>query len=108
MKSTPIAACILAAVALVLSAFVYYEYVHMLGFPDGHMTALGLAERALAYAFISMSVIVATFSIYLATTASARRRRLGLTVLIAIYSLASIGMFCLDRFYFKTALNDIG
>jgi glucan phosphoethanolaminetransferase (alkaline phosphatase superfamily) len=80
----------------------------MLGFPDGHATALGLAERTLAYVFISMSAIVASFSIYLATTASARRWRPGLAVLIAIYSLASIGMFCLDRFYFKSVLNDIG
>jgi hypothetical protein len=80
----------------------------MLGFPDGHVTALNLAERRLAYVFISMSVIAAVCSIYLARAAMVRRRHLGIAVLAAIYSLVSIGMLCADRFYLTAALNDIG
>jgi hypothetical protein len=108
MKTIRIAAYVLAATALVLSAFVYHEYVDMLGFPDGHVSALNLAERRLAYLFISMSAIVAMCSIYLARSATVRRRHLGIAVLAAIYSLVSICMLCFDRFYLTAALNDIG
>ena len=41
-------ACLLGLVTLILSFYIYEEYIRLLGFPDGYVTELGAAERKLA------------------------------------------------------------
>jgi hypothetical protein len=108
MKSMRFMTYLLAATALALSAFVYYEYVHMLGFPDGHISTFGAAERTLAYAFISISTLAAAASIYLASATQTARTRIQLSAVFSIYLLFAICAFCFDRFYLVDALKDIG
>lgn len=52
-----IVAYLAGCLALASALFIYAEYVHMLGFPDGFISELGYAQRKLAYVFIGISVI---------------------------------------------------
>src|SRR6266550_627783 len=85
MKLKTIFPFVLGGAALALSLFVYFEYIYMLGFPDGFITELGHAERKLAQIFIAASVIFASCFIYLGWMASRKEIRNRFTAGVLLY-----------------------
>ncbi|HVG38345.1 MAG TPA: hypothetical protein VM870_03595 [Pyrinomonadaceae bacterium] len=99
MKSNRLAAYLLGGAAFASSLFIYLEYVHDLGFPDGYITELGYAERRLAYVFIVAGVAFGAWFIYLGR--AARQKAIGKQLAAAaILSLTlMIGLFLVDYYY---------
>ena len=100
-------AYLLGAVALVLGGLAYGGYVYQLGFPDGFITELGLAERKLAFVFIVISVVLGGCGIYLGVVAGERNVGGKLTAAAGFYLLVLIGTALVD-FYFHSHLMGSG
>lgn len=99
MKSKRIIACSFGCAALAASLLVYLEYVYMLGFPDGHITELGRAQRSLAYVFIAASVVFGLCFFYLGSVVSRRRIDKQLSIIVVLYLLSVIVVFLIDSYY---------
>lgn len=105
MKPTRLFAYLMAAVALASSLLAYLSYVHTLGFPDGHITELGRAERRLAYVFIGVSLVSASCFIYLGAAASRKRIGRKLSAAVVLYSVSVLALFLVDNYY-RAHLDD--
>ena len=90
-------ACVLGLAALALSFYAYEEYIAWLGFPDGHVTELGTAERRLASVFIALSLPLGLYLLYLATLADPRKVDRRLAVTAGLYVLVLVGTGLVDR-----------
>lgn len=92
------AACLLGLVALALSLYVYEEYIALLGFPDGHVTQLGAAERKLAVVFIALSLPLGASLLYLGVLADSRKLGTRLVIAGSLYLLVLMGAVAVDYF----------
>lgn len=99
MESKRIIAYLFGCAALAASLFVYLEYVYMLGFPDGHVTELGRAQRSLAYVFIAASVVFGLCFFYLGSVISRRRIDKQLSIVVALYVMSVVVVFLIDSYY---------
>jgi membrane-associated phospholipid phosphatase len=70
MKFNRIVLYITAGVAFTLSYIEYITYIDQLGFPDGFISELGYAERALAWLFIGVSLLIGVYCLYLSWVAA--------------------------------------
>lgn len=93
--------------ALASSFFVYVEYIHMLGFPDGFITELAYAERRLARIFIGTSVILASCFVYLGWMAGRKEIGKKLSVAVFVYLIFIITLSLMDNHY-RSSLTDGG
>jgi hypothetical protein len=84
------------------------EYIYQLGFPDGHITELGYAERRLAYIFIGISFILGSFFIYLGTVGARKQIAKSLSAIIILYLLSVVGIYLLDYYYRLHLDNGVG
>jgi uncharacterized BrkB/YihY/UPF0761 family membrane protein len=91
--------------ALVLSVFIYLEYIYMLGFPDGFITELENAQKHLAYVFISVDILLAFCFIYLGNLAKKQEINKKLVVAIATYLICIIVTYCIN-YYYQLNLTD--
>ena len=91
-------ACLLGLVALALSLYVYQEYIGLLGFPDGHVTELGAAEKKLALVFIALSLPLGVRLLHLGVLADPRRMGARLVLAGSLYLLVLIGAIVVDHF----------
>ena len=105
MKLKSIFAYLIGLIALPLSLLIYMQYVFMLGFPDGFITELEIAQRQLAYVFIIVSIISAFCFIYLGYLAS--KKDVGKKLLIATitYLICIIAIYCIN-YYYQLNLTD--
>lgn len=105
MSLNSVIAFLMGCLALVLTLPVYFDYIYMLGFPDGAITELGYAQRKLARIFITISVIFGLCFICLGLVAS--RKKVG-KILFAAISLyvASIISLALVNYYYSQNLMD--
>ncbi len=90
-------ACLLGLAALALSFYAYEEYIRLLGFPDGHVTPLGAAERKLAAVFIASSLPLGLYLLYLGTAAAPKKVRARLAITAGLYVLVLVGVVVVDR-----------
>ena len=97
-------ACSLGLVALVLSLYVYEEYIHLLGFPDSHVTALGAAEEKLAAVFIALSLPAGLYSLHVGTMANRSKVAARLLLVGGLYLLVLAGMVATD-YYLRSRLD---
>ena len=89
-------ACLSGLVALGLSIYVYEEYIGSLGFPDGHVTELGAAEKKLAAVFIALSLPLGLHLLYLGTVADPRKVGARLVIAAGLYVLVLVGASAVD------------
>lgn len=108
MNLSRILGYVMGCLALALSFFVYLEYIHMLGFPDGFITELGYAERRLAMTFIAISVIAGSCFIYLAGRALREKTGKRLYAVVFVYLLFIISLSLIDYHYRSTLMNGGG
>lgn len=82
------------------SVLVCVEFVFSLGFPDGFISELQRAERNLAYIFISISIVLGLFFVYLGG-ATAAENGVGrkLTVAACLYLIFIAVLILADNFY---------
>ena len=99
MNLPRVLACSVGLVALVLPLYVYAEYIYLLGFPDGYITALGAAERKLALVFIGSSLVLGSYLIYLGLIAGRRKMGARLVVAVGLYLLVLVGTAVVDYYY---------
>jgi hypothetical protein len=99
MKLNRIVAYLMGCLAFASSFIVYTKFIYLLGFPDGFISELGHAERKLAYVFISISVIVGVYFIYLGAIAGRKKIAKQLTTTIILHMISVISLFIIDRFY---------
>ena len=97
-------ACLLSVVALVLSLYAYEEYIHLLGFPDGHVTALGAAEEKLAAVFIALSLPTGLYLLYVGTMANRSKVTARLVLVGGWYLLVLTGTAAAD-YYLRCRLD---
>ena len=97
-------ACLLGLVALALSLYVYEEYIHLLGFPDGHVTALGASEKKLAAVFIALSLLVGLYLLYVGTMADRSKVAARLVLVSGWYLLVLTGTAAAD-YYLRSRLD---
>jgi uncharacterized membrane protein len=108
MKLNRTIAYLIGCMALVSSFPVYVEYIYQLGFPDGHITELGYAERRLAYVFIVISFIFGSSFIYLGTGEARKRSAKQLSATIILYLLSVIGIYLINYYYRLHLDNGVG
>lgn len=108
MKLNSIFAFLIGFIALALSLLIYMQYVFMLGFPDGFITELEIAQRQLAYVFITVNIILACCFIYLGYLAS--KKDVGKKLLIATtaYLICIIFICCINYYYQLNLTNSRG
>lgn len=97
-------ACLLGLAALALSLYVYEEHIRLLGFPDGHVTELGAAEKKLAVVFIALSLLIGSYSLYLGTMTDRRKTAARLVVATGLYLLLLAGAAATD-YYLQSQLD---
>ncbi|HKO96509.1 MAG TPA: hypothetical protein VJU86_05945 [Pyrinomonadaceae bacterium] len=105
MKPSRFLAYLVATVAFGLSILAYLEFIHLLGFPDGFITELSYAERMLARIFIGISVVLASYCIYLGVLATKKKIAKKLSGAMILYLVFMIGIALLD-YYFRQHLMD--
>lgn len=98
MNLNRVFACLGGLAALVLVLFAYAECVYFLGFPDGHVTQLGAAERKLAGVFIVVSVPLSAHLLCLGWIATRRRVGRRLATAIVVYLLFLLGVAAVDAY----------
>jgi hypothetical protein len=108
MKLNRILSYVMGGVALALSFFVYLEYVHLLGFPDGFITEVGYAERRLARIFIGTSIIMVWCFVYLARRALRERIGKRLYAAVFVYLLFIVSLSLIDYHYRLTLMDGGG
>lgn len=96
MTLSRLMACSLGLVALTLSLYVYEEYIRLLGFPDGHVTELGAAEKKLALVFLALSLPLGSSLLFLGTLAAPGKVKGGLAVAGGLYVLVLVGTGVVD------------
>lgn len=89
----------LAGVALLLSLFADFNYIYLLGFPDGSITELGYVQRRPTYIFIVVSIALSAYLVFQGVRKSRPRV---LAVAIATYSFLIVVMLVLNYIF---ALN---
>ena len=104
MNLSRLFACLLGLAALALTFYVYEEYIHLLGFPDGHVTQLGAAEKKLALVFIAVSLPLGLYSLYLGTMADRRKAAARLAVVGILCLLVLVGATAMD-YYLRSWLD---
>ena len=82
----------------------YKEYIHFLGFPDGHIADLGAAEKRLAVVFIILSVTLGLVLILLSPVVRSRKAGKGLLVAVALYLLVLTSSLAMD--YYRLHLEN--
>ena len=97
MISSRLLACSLGLAALALSLYVYEEYIRLLGFPDGHVTELGAAEKKLAAVFIALSLPLGSYLLYLGVAADPRNVGARLVIVGSLYALVLVGASVVDH-----------
>ena len=97
-------ACLLGLAALALSFYVYEEYIQLLGFPDGYVTALGAAEEKLAAVFIALSLPPGLYLLYVGTNADQRKVPARLVVVGGWYLLVLAVTVAVD-YYLRSRLD---
>lgn len=98
MASFRLFACLLGLVALALSFYAYEEYIRLLGFPDGHITELGAAEKKLAVVFITLSLPLGSHLLYLGIAADPRKVGARQVVTVILYVLVLVGASAVHHF----------
>lgn len=98
MISSRLLACVLGLAALAVALYVYEEYIRLLGFPDGHVTDLGTAEKTLAAVFIGLSTPLGLYLIYLGTAARQEPTKARWLVVVGLYGLVLVGALVVDRY----------
>ena len=63
----------MVVLTLALSAWAYFECIHLLGFPDGHVSEPHRLRRVLAFVLLGVNALAATY--YAIGLASTRPRR---------------------------------
>src|SRR5689334_10601487 len=86
----PILAFLMVVITIIASWLAYFEYIWLLGFPDGYITELGYAERKLANIFIIVNLILGLFFLYLGISSSKKYKRVMLLVSIILYIIITI------------------
>ena len=97
MTLSRLLACLLGLAAVVLSFYVYEEYIHLLGFPDGHVTELGAAEQKLAAVFIALSLPPSLYLLWVGTMVDRSK-------VAAWYLLVLVGTAATD-YYLRSRLD---
>src|SRR5262245_3079787 len=94
-----IIAYLMGGIAFVASFFIYMEYIHWLGFPDGFISEVGYAERRLAYLFIGISLLFGLRFIYLGKIVpqTGVGKKLSATLMLYLISILSIAL--IDYYY---------
>ena len=108
MKLNRIIAYLIGCLVLASSFFVYIEYIHLLGFPDGFITELEYAERKLAYLLIAIDIIFGSWFIYLGKLASKKKISKKLSTAIFLYLIFLVSIFFVDRYYKLHLVNSAG
>ncbi len=104
MTLSRLLACLLGLAAVVLSFYVYEEYIHLLGFPDGHVTELGAAEAKLAAVFIALSLPPGLYLLWVGTMADRSRVAARLIPVGGWYLLVLAGTAATD-YYLRSRLD---
>ena len=99
MNSQRLLAWVSGLAAWALALFAYAEYVYFLGFPDGHITEQGAAERKLAIVLIGVSLLAGAYGLYLGWIAIRRQVGRRLAILIASYLFFLFGVMLVDAYY---------
>lgn len=97
-------ACLLGLLALASSLYVYEEHVRLLGFPDGHVTALGTAERKLATVYIALSLPLGLGLLCVGMVANRRKAAARLVIVGGLYLLVVVGAAVADH-YLRSRLD---
>jgi hypothetical protein len=90
-------AFLLGVTALAVAAWAYTE-LQLLGFPDGHLTALDRARIPFHSVFIGLSVLCGLYSLYLGAAEPGRRRQLGLRAVVLLYLVIGLATLLIDLY----------
>lgn len=99
MTSNRLIAYLLGGLVFVASFFIYLEYIHLLGFPDGFITELGYAQRRLAYLFVGVSLLFGACFIYLGQIAPQTGIGQKLAITLMLYLIAALSIALIDYSY---------
>src|SRR5215831_2585044 len=94
-----ILAFIFCLLTIIVSIHCDLKYLYLLGFPDGHITELGMAERNLAYTVIGIDSILAIIYFYIGITKSSKYRLILFLAVTIVYVLIISYLFNLDLYY---------
>jgi hypothetical protein len=108
MSLSHVIAYLMGGSAFVASFFIYMEYIHRLGFPDGFITELGYAERRLAYLFIGISVLFGLYFIYLGKIAPRTEIGKKLAAAILLYLISILSLALIDYSYHLQLVGGTG
>jgi hypothetical protein len=87
---------ILLSIAALAIASYDYVWLQGLGFPDGHLTELDQSRIPLHSVFIGMSALCGMCSLYLAASASAKRRQIGMLAVMFFYLAIGLATVLID------------
>jgi hypothetical protein len=99
MRLNSLLAYLMGCIALGLPCLIYFQYIYVLGFPDGFITELEYAERRLAYIFIVISLIIGSYFMYLGMGAGRKVIGKRLSATIIVYLAFIISLMLLDYYY---------
>lgn len=108
MKLNRLVAYLIGLTALAASLLVYLEYIYLLGFPDGFVTELELAEKRLAGIFIGTSVTLGTGFLYLGWMAAKKKISRMLFAAIIFYLIFITSVAFIDYYYHLNVLGSGG
>lgn len=90
----------LALVAFFFLGIGYFEYVHHLGFPDGHVTDYQRAAKILYFVLAGPMVALGCYFLFLGYTAQGPGSKLKLSLALSIFLLAIILSFAANHCLF--------
>jgi hypothetical protein len=105
MKPSRIITYGMAVIAFALSILAYINYIYMLGFPDGFISELAVAQRRLVYIFILASSVFAVIFIYQGV---AKKPSKALGISSTLYILMIVVLLLINAYYGVNLTGSIG